>query len=157
MLIKTIPLPHIRADTAVTIRDFRQLRELELVVTVPKYANNAIFSSINSIELQKVVFQVKYSEYDWMSPAQRMEQWTVTDEQLCGLVDRLHTTGYRQMLEVELRLVRYLGDPGEYDFTRVLPGFREKGVVAIIDVAHGDRILHSSAAPTQPGGWEGHR
>ena len=117
MLIKIIPLPHIRTGAAVAIHDFRQLQELELVVTWPKYANNAILSSITSIELQKVVFLVKYSTHDWMTLAQRMEQWAATGNQLCRLVDRLGMTGYRQTLEVELRLVRYQGDPGEYDFT----------------------------------------
>ena len=79
-----------------------------------------------------------------------MERWGFVDEQLCGLVDRLRTAGYNRTLEVKLRLAKYEGDPGEYDFTKFLPGFREKGVVTIIDAFHGNRLLHSSAIPIRP-------
>ena len=132
-----------------TIRDFRQLRELELVVTWPESPNNALLlSSITSTELRKITFLVRFMYNSGF--AQRMEQWGFIDEQLCGLVDRLHTTGYNRTLEVKLRLAKYRGDPGEYDFTKFLPGFREKGVLTVIDTFHSNQLLHSSAVPTQP-------
>ena len=73
-----------------------------------------------------------------------MEAWALIDRDLCGLVDRLHRVGYRHTLEVELRLMKIGSEPGEYDFTKVLPDFREKGAVTIIDGAGGDQLLHSS-------------
>ena len=72
--------------------------------------------------------------------------WTLVDEQLCGLVGRLCTMGYHHTLEVEVRLARIEGDLGKYDFTKILPGFREKGTVTIVDTAHGNRRLHHSSA-----------
>ena len=74
-----------------------------------------------------------------------MEEWTLLDEELCGLVDRLRATGYRHILEAELRLTKIEDDPGAWDFTKFLPKFREKGAVTVVDAAHGDRLLHSSA------------
>ena len=65
------------------------------------------------------------------------------DEQLCELVDRLRAMGYRRTLEVELRIREIGSDPGSYGFATLLPRFREKGVVMVVDAAHGDR-LHSS-------------
>ena len=72
-----------------------------------------------------------------------MEEWALIDIHICELVDRLRATGYRHVLEVELRLTE-TGDPGEYDFTEFLPKFREKGVVIVVDAVHGDRMLHPS-------------
>ena len=118
-----------------TIRDFRRLRELSLVVIWPESPNDALLlSSITSTELRKVIFLVPYL-YNWVGFTQHMGQWAFVDEQLCRLVDRLRTTGYHHTLEVELRLE---GDPSEYDFTKVLPGFREKGVLTVIDAVYGD-------------------
>ena len=75
-----------------------------------------------------------------------MEEWTLIGEQLCGVVDRLRAAGCTRTLEAELRFTEILGDPEEYDFTTILPEFRAKGVVTIVDVVHGDRLLHSSAS-----------
>lgn len=125
-----------------TIQNFQQLQELELVVTWPS-SPHKVFSSIASIELRKVIFPVRYIN-DWEIFAQQTEAGVLVDEQLCGLVDRLRAMGYRHTLEAELRLIEIGDDPEMYDFTIFLPGFREKGVVTIIDVAHGERLLHSS-------------
>ena len=70
--------------------------------------------------------------------------WAPIGKQLCGLVDRLRAVGYRHTLEVELRLAKHKGDPGEFNFTTFLPGFREKGIVTITDAVHGDQVIHSS-------------
>ena len=66
------------------------------------------------------------------------------DEQLCTLADRLHSTGCRHTLEAEIRLAKIRDDLERYDFTTVLPKFREKGIVTVVDAVHGDRLLHSS-------------
>ena len=74
----------------------------------------------------------------------RIEAWALIDEQLCGLVDRLRPTGPHHILEAELRISGVGGDPREYGFARVLPGFREKGAVISVDGFCGNRALHSS-------------
>lgn len=74
-----------------------------------------------------------------------MERWASVDKQLCRVVDQLRMMGYCHTLKVEIRLTKISEVPGELDFTMFLPEFREKGVVTVIDVAHSDRVLHSSA------------
>ena len=62
-----------------------------------------------------------------------MKAWTSIDEQLCGLVDRLNAMGYLHTLEAEVRLTVIGGyHTVEHDFAKLLPKFREKGVVTII-------------------------
>jgi len=73
-----------------------------------------------------------------------MEGWALVDKEMCGLVDRLRARGYRHTLLAELQLMTVGDDPGKYDFTMFLPGFRKKGDVTIVDIGHGDRILHAS-------------
>ena len=133
---------HIKAEDAVTIHNFRRLRELELVVGWPGVSHRTLFASITSTELRKIIFPTSYMQDDWMVFVQGTEAQTLADQELCELVDQLCAMGYCHTLEVELRL-KIGGDP-EYDFTRVLPEFRERGVVTIIDTADGNRLLHSS-------------
>ena len=54
--------------------------------------------------------------------------------------------GYRNTLEVELRIHEVVSYHGmkHVNFTNVLPKFKEKGVVAVVDVGHGDQIIYSS-------------
>lgn len=72
----------------------------------------------------------------------RVEIWI--DKQLCGLMDRLRATGHCHMLEVEFRFTNTEDDLSEVDFTKLLPGFREKGAVTVIDATRGDRVLYST-------------
>ena len=120
------------------IPEFRQLRELELEVnwTIP----HQVLPSITSTELRKVIFPVYYDQNRGIF-AQRTGGWALIDKQLCELVDRLRAKGYRHNLEAELQVRRMGGDPGEYDFVKVLPEFREKGVVTIVDADRNDRVL----------------
>ena len=110
-----------------TIYDFQKLQELELKVSLPKPSYKILLSSISSAELRKIIFLV-WPEIHWL-----LEAWVPIDEQLCGLADRLRAMGCRHTLEVELRVKEAGGDPKSYDLTKVLPKFREKGVVTIID------------------------
>ena len=50
--------------------------------------------------------------------AWQMEAWVLIGRDLCGLVDQLHTVGYRHTLEVDLRLMKIGSEPGEYGFAR---------------------------------------
>ena len=126
-----------------TIRDFQQLRELELDLTwsVP---HKVFFSSITSTKLRKVSFPALYIHAAKIL-AEQNGGWASIDEQLCGLVDRLRAAGYCRTLVAELQLMWIEDrDPGEHDFTAFLPKFREKGVVTVVDTDNGNR-LHSSA------------
>ena len=118
-----------------TIRDFEQLQELELRLDW-QATNYHILTSITSLKLQKVIFATKV--FHWET-----RPWI--DRQLCELVDRLRVTGYRHSLEVELRRTAVGDDQGEWDPTKLLPEFRERGVVTVVDAANGDRLLYSSA------------
>ena len=66
------------------------------------------------------------------------ELWASIDRQLCDLVDRLCAKGHSYMLEAELQLE---GDTNGYNYTTALPGFREKGVVTIIQATRGNLDL----------------
>lgn len=109
----------------------------------PSSSHTTLFSSITSIELRKIVFRVERM-FDWKVFPHGLWWWTVVGGRLCALVDRLLAAGYRHSLEVELRLMKVVHYPGEYDFRNLMSRFREKGVVTIIDTVHGDRVLHSS-------------
>jgi len=109
-------------------------------VTRPTFNNCILLNSITSTELLRVIFSVGRME-NWRIFARKMEGWHSIDKQLCRLVDRLRSTGYRHTLEVELRPVEIGGDFGECDFTKLLPEFRENGIVIVTD---GERVLHSS-------------
>ena len=74
----------------------------------------------------------------------RRNEWAFIDEELCRLVNWLRATGYRRTLEVELQVAEVQDDPGQYGFTKLLPKFKEEGVVTVLDAAHGDRLLYSS-------------
>ena len=113
------------------------------MVDWPNPSQKLLLSSIISTELRKITFSPSYMS-DSIIFAQQMEEWAVIDEGLCELVDRLRAAGYRHTLEAELRLTGIGDDPGRWDFTMFLPEFREKGIVTVVDTAHGDRVLHSS-------------
>ena len=109
--------------------NFRQLRELELLVSWPNSPNRTPPSSITSIELRGVIVSVQ-DTYNLGAVAQT-EVWASIDKELCGVVNLLSAVGYRHTLEAELRLRRIKGNYGKYDFTKFLPKFREKRVVTI--------------------------
>ena len=83
-----------------------------------------------------------WNVYDWKIFASEMQKWALIDGGLCMLVGRLRETGYRHTLEVELRLKKAEDDPGDFDFARFLPEFRQKGIVTIIQTFRGPRLLH---------------
>lgn len=113
-------------------------------VTQPTSSYTTLLSSITSTELRKIILVVWYA-HNRRTFAQGMERWALVDKGLCELVDRLRLRGYHRTLAVELQLMTVGDDPGKYDFTKFLPEFREKGIAVIVDTAHGDRVLHSSA------------
>jgi len=126
-----------------SIRHFRQLRELELVV--PNSTYKTLLSSVASTELRKIVIHMRRVR-SWNFSLKWMKFWAPADGHLCGLVDRLRAKGHCHALEVELRFSCIEGDLSKVDFTELLflPGFREKGVVTIVDAKNGNRVLHSS-------------
>ena len=50
---------------------------------------------------------------------------------------RRHTAGCRHTIETQLQLTKIGDDPGKYDFADLLPEFRKKGIVTVIDADHG--------------------
>ena len=101
-------------------------------------------SSITSTELRKIIFSATNANHYWIL-SRRAEDWGLVDKQMCELVNQLSAMGYRRTLEAELRFINPTGNLEINDYTRFLPGFREKGVVTVVDVARGNRILHCSA------------
>ena len=101
-------------------------------------------SSIASTELRKIIFLVGDSDH-WLNIPSEMKRWASIDEQMCGLVDRLRAMGYCHTLEAEVRLRPEVGDALTIEkISRLLPKFREKGIVSVVDIVHPDRIFHSS-------------
>ena len=127
-----------------TICNFRQLRELDLVTSWPSKAQKIILSSTTSIELRKIIIRARCT-HDWETFQLQVEAWALIDEQSCGLVDWLRAVGYPHTLEVELRLSEIRGVPRKYGFATFLPKFMEKGVVTITHGDHDTRLLYSSA------------
>ena len=132
---------HALTEGAPTISDFRQLRELELVVIWPSPPHKVPLPSITSTKLRKVVFRVKYV-LNSATLAQGRERWALIDEQLRGLVDQLCAAGYPHILEAELRFAKVVGHPVECNLADFLPEFRKKGIVTVIDENSGD-CLHT--------------
>ena len=126
-----------------TISHFRQLRVLELTVNLPNSTHEVLLSSTASTELRKVIIRTGRA-YDWMDFLRRTKLWTWIDKQLSELVDRLRAMGHSHTLEAELRFTQ-LKDLSEYDFTKFFPQFREKGVLKVIDAAHGGGVVYSSS------------
>ena len=81
----------------------------------------------------------------WGPSPEGADRWTWVDEQLCGLVDRLRAMGYRDTLEVELRFGKIADNPEKHEFANVLPKFKEKGAVTVVDTSLGDQVIYSSA------------
>ena len=111
------------------VRDFRELRELELAMAKPGPTHQVLLSSITSTKLRKVIF-LMWNMFGWEKFA---EGAAAIDKELCGLADRLRAAGRCHTLEVELRFRGARHYPEEYDFIEFLPEFREKGVVTVIN------------------------
>lgn len=58
-------------------------------------------------------------------------RWTLFDDVLCALADRLRALGCSNTLEVEIR-VGVLEIGGEESHAEVLPKFKEKGLVRVV-------------------------
>jgi len=134
---------HVQAGVTPTIHRFRQLQEFELVVTQPRDSHRILLSSITSTRLRKVIFRVWYT-FDGNSSPEGTGRWTWIDEELCRLVDRLCAMGYCHTLEAELRFLRTTRVTKEHGLTKVLPKFKEKGVVTVFDAHLGEYVFNSS-------------
>jgi len=106
--------------------------------------HEVLLPSITSTELRKIVILPRGGTCSYMLFWGQLRLWASVDKQLCEVVDRLRAMGHPYMLEVELWFTQVEGDPGEIDFTKVLPEFREKGVVTVIDGACGGLTYRSS-------------
>jgi hypothetical protein len=60
--------------------------------------------------------------------------WIRFDDVVCGLVDRLRVSGYVNTLEVEF-LANIVGPEEEADHERILPKFKEKGRVRVVEIS----------------------
>ena len=111
----------------------RELRELELDMTIHGDKEAEIISSITSSSIRKIslVYRWSVASYSW-----RTTHWGTLNEPLCQLVDRLGST---HGLEVEIRTVD-VGGGGTYEDTDLgvivssLAAFREKGRIRLVYV-----------------------
>lgn len=113
------------------------------MIISPDSTHEALLSSIISTDLRKITIPTRQM-YNWRIFLSLMELWGSIDKQLCDLVDRLRATGYHHTLEVELCFTLCEGYPNEDDFTKFLPGFREKGTVTVICATRDDQAIHRS-------------
>jgi len=114
-----------------------------MIPDFPLSGQKDLLTAITSTELRKIIIHT-LQKYNYRVSSQKMGWWASVDEELCEVADRLHAIGHRHTLEVQLHFVQVKGDPGKNDFTQVLSGFRERGVVTIIDDACGDLVYRSS-------------
>ena len=98
-----------------------------MITTSRCFNHEVLLPSITSTELRKVII-LTWRGFD---PGFFLRRMASVDKQLCEVVDRLRAMGHRHTLEVELRFAGE-DDLDGNDFTHLLPGFREKGVVTVI-------------------------
>ena len=110
----------------------------------PSSSHEVPLSSITSTKLRKIIFSEANDNFWRIVGRPADSDWTLVDNQLCELVDRLRAMGYRHTLEAELRFLNMIGNPEIRDFNTFLPKFGEKGVVTVINTIQGRRFLHSS-------------
>jgi hypothetical protein len=111
------------------------LRELSFDMIKPRKEERSLISSITSTNFRKLILNAKYfirgSHLD--NPS-----WMRFDNMLCELIDQLQKSGYRHILEVEFRAECVELKEGEsLENQGVLPKFREKGRVSVIDFVTG--------------------
>jgi hypothetical protein len=101
----------------------------------PREEERSLISSITSTNFRKLILNAKYfirdSHLD--NPS-----WMRFDNMLCELIDRLQKSGYRHTLEVELQAEYVELKEGEsLEYQGVLPKFREKGRVSVVEIMTG--------------------
>ena len=145
-LIKTISSPlsgsRVQTGVAAAIRDFRQLEQLELAMYFPRFSHKVPLNAITSTELRKIVLSSTNPCVSTLVGC-LTEDWVLVDNQLCELLFRLRAMGYRHTLEVELQFLKVRGNPEKRGFTKLLPRFREKGIVTVVNAAYGGGLLRT--------------
>lgn len=105
-----------------------ELRQLTIAVVHPGENERNLISSITSITFQTLVLVAHpaIQNSDLRKPC-----WIDFDDMICGLVDRLQSSGYKNTLEVELRGDK-VSTGGEVSHGEFLPKFKKKGRVRIV-------------------------
>jgi hypothetical protein len=99
----------------------------------------ALIASVNSMNIQKIVFVLRNSVQKWSYP-----RWSSLDKTLPDLVDQLRASGYKHALELEFQLEsEFAGIDPVDDPDAIFPCFREKGRVTVLEKASG-RIVYCS-------------
>ena len=111
----------------------RELRELEVVVTLPGDEEAEIISSITSASIRKIFLVHRWSNWGF---SWRRVNWETFDEPLCRLVDKLGST---HQLEVEIRIVdagvtSVSEDTNLGVIVNSFAAFREKGRIKLVCV-----------------------
>jgi len=115
------------------ISNCRELRELGIYTSRPKYLELDLISSITSTKIQRIMFTKTPLRRNRFPHA---ETWAKLDNSLCQLVDRLEP-GLR--LEVEFRaLNEMVWWGGKQGFQKCLPRSYEKGVTSGAPMGEGD-------------------
>jgi hypothetical protein len=111
------------------------LRQLSFDMRKPREEERSLISSITSTNFRKLILNTKYFIRD---SHLNNPSWIPFDDMLCELIDRLQISGYRHILEVEFRPDHVELKEGEsLEDQGILPKFREKGRVSVIEVMTG--------------------
>ena len=100
----------------------------------PREEEHLLISSITSLNFRKLVV-VLMPTFNWVPP-QPTPHWTLFEEIVCGIADRLRVSGSRHTLEVEFH-ARLREGIGEEHHKTFLPKFKEKGLVRIVSIISG--------------------
>lgn len=121
------------ANPAVGLSRCPELRRLTVAVVRPQEGEQTLISSITSTNFQRLILvahpSISNSDLD-------NAYWRPFDNTLCGLVDRLQSSGYKHTLEVELR-ADIVNIRGEVTHEKFLPKFKKKGRVRIVEISSG--------------------
>ena len=114
-----------------------ELRELEITRLPPHEEERRLISTITSANLRKIIFTPQDSRLDW-DLLRHHYWWPPFDDMICGLVDRLQVLGHKGTLEVVFQAVFVDLENKKVNHERILPKFKEKGRVRIVETSSGN-------------------
>lgn len=118
------------SNTPLSLSNCSELQEVHICTARPSTQEVALFSSITSLDLQRILF---LSAFEPLSLNSLLDNscWLHFDDMVCELVDRLSLSGYQHTLEVDIWIEELIGPAFCEGLLGFLPKVREKGIVTI--------------------------
>ena len=120
-----------------TLSHYPTLCRLEFFTIAPDETERIVISSVTSINLRTIAFLPAPGGFGSYTLVAQPYYWEPLDNVICGLVDKLCSLGYKHTLELEFLFESARFDP-DLDFAGLLPKFRERGRVRILNTSSGE-------------------